>query len=307
MKTYSSYYGTASTTGDIERIINNNATDNLTWGMEVINDAIRSLVTKYYFNERTYTVTSVANQQFYNLPPQVKKLINMTVTIGGVKWQPKESPSRQHWDSLNVISFVQDFPSFFFVYNNQVGIYPIPASNGNTITLNYKTRVTDLTMADVTDVTASSTMAITTNTTTLTASANTFKDWMAGQWIRINRSATNANNGDGQWYQIDTITSATVAVLKNKYTGATVTAGTFTIGEVPILPEDYQNLPLYQLGIVYYNTRFPDPIRAQQYQALWDKGLAQLDEEFGSKTTNVILTDTDAPLVNPNLFQSNLS
>lgn len=307
MKTYSNYFGTATTTGDIQRVINNSLADNLTWGMEMINDSIRYLVTRYYFNERTYTVPTVANQQFYNLPPQVKKLINFTVTIGSVLWQPRECPSRQYWDSLNVVSFSQDFPSYFFVYNGQAGIYPVPASNGNTITMNYKIRTVDLSMADVTDATAVTTVAITTNTTTVTASGSTFKAWMAGQWIRIPHSATDAANGDNQWYQIDSVTSATVLVLKNKYTGATVTGAAFTIGEVPILPEDYQDLPLYRMGILYYTTRFPDPARAKQYQDLYNMGLAALDAEYGSKTTSIVLTDTDSSIENPNLFVRTVS
>lgn len=307
MKTYSNYFGTATVTGDIERIINNSATDNLLWGLEQVNDAIRYLVTKYYFNERSYTVTTVAGQQFYNLPPQVKKLINVTVTIGSVLWQPKECPTRQYWDALNVITFQQDYPSFFFVYNGQVGIYPIPASNGNTITMNYKTRIVDLSMADVTSTSASTTVSITTNTTTVTAAGAAFKEWQEGQWIRIPHSTTDSANGDNQWYQIDTVTSSTVLVLKNKYTGATVTGAGFTIGEVPILPEDYQDLPLYRMGLIYYTTRFPDPVRAAQYKGLWTDGNAALDEEFGSKTTNIVLTDVDSPIINPNLFQSSLT
>lgn len=307
MKTLTSYSGTATATGDIQRIIGNSLADNLTWGLEMVNDSIRYLVAKYYFNERSYTTVTVAQQQFYNLPPQIKKLINVTVTIGSVLWQPVECTSKARWDYLNTIQFYQDFPSEFFVYNGQVGIWPNPSSSGNTITMNYKIRTVDLSMADVTDVTSSQTVAITTNTTTVTASGATFKAWMAGQWIRVNRSSTDSANGDFQWYQIDTITSSTILVLKNKYTGATVTGAGFIIGEVPILPEDYQDLPLYRMGLIYYTTRFPDPTRADQYQKLWDAGEAKLNEEFGSKTTSVVLQDREVAMLNPNLYQTNVS
>lgn len=301
MKSYTSYQN------DIPRIINNSLADNLTWATEMINDSIRYLVTKYYMNERSYTTTTGAQTQFYNLPPQVKKLINVTVTIGSVIYQPKECPTRQYWDALNVITFYQDFPSFFFVYNGQVGIYPIPASASNTIIMNYKTRIPDLAMADVTSTTASTTVAITTNTTTVTAAGAAFKAWMAGQWIQVPYSSTDTANGDNQWYQIDSVTSTTVLVLKNKYTGATVTGANFTIGQSSILPEDYQDLPLYRMALIYYTTRFPDPVRAQMYQKLWDDGESKLSEEFGSKTSSVILNDTDTTLQNPNLFQRSVS
>lgn len=275
----------------------------MTWGLEELNQSLRYLTTKFYFNERSYTTNTVAGQQFYNLPPQVKKLINVTVFIGSTLWQPKECPSREYWDYLNTITFNQDYPSFFFVFNGQVGLWPVPASSSNLIMMNYKTRIVDLSMQDVTG-----TCTITTNTTTVTASAGTpFKDWMAGQWIRVAHSSTNSANGDNQWYQIASVTSSTVVVLKNPYSGATVTAGAFTVGEVPILPEDYQDLPLYRMAYLYYTTRFPDPTRAKLYQDLYDRGYTDLNDEFGSKTTNVTLPDTDQPIFNPNLFVSGIT
>lgn len=301
MRTYSSYIA------DIPRIINNSLADNITWATQMINDSLRLLIQKYYFNERTYTTSTIAQQQFYNLPPQVKKLINLTVTIGSVKWQPEECPSRQYWDALNTITFYQDFPRFFFVFNGQVGIFPIPSTTGSTITMNYKIRPVDLSMADVTNTSSGATVAVSANTIYVTTTTNAFKQWMVGQYIHFPHSTTDANNGDNQWYQIYAVSSTTNATLYNPYTGSAITAGAFTIGEVPILPEDYQDLPLYRMAMIYYTTRFPDPIRAQQYTALYETGIKKLDEEFGSKTTSVVLTDTDAPVYNPNLFVREVS
>ncbi len=299
MKSYSSYLT------DIPRIIGNSDSDSVTWAMETINDSLRYLTTKFYFNERTYTFPggTVAQQQFYNLPPQVKKLINVTITIGAVKWQPKECPSREYWDNLNTITFYQDFPSFFFVYNGQVGIFPIPASSSNTLTMNYKTRIRDLSIADYT----TGTVSVTTNTATITGSGTAWYSDMAGRWIKITPSSSNTTSGDGQWYQIDSVTNATTIVLKNNYIGSTVSGGAYIIGEMPILPEDYHDLPLYRMGYIYYTTRLPDATRAQLYQDLYQKGYTALNDEFGSKTTNVVLTDTDYPIANPNLFSGTIT
>ena len=302
MKTYSSYLA------DIPRIIMNSDSDNSTWAMEIVNETLRYLTTRYYFNERTYTDTTVSQQQYYNLPPQIKKLINITVHIGGVLWQPLECPSRQKWDYLNVIpTYYQDYPSYYFIYDGQVGLWNIPASSGNTITMNYKTRIIDLSMADVTDASSSQTMSATNASTTITASGSVFLNWMAGQWIRIPFSSSDSTSGDNEWYQIDSITNSTTAVLKNNYTGASVSGAAFTIGQTPLLPEDYQDLPLYRMGIIYYTTRFPDPARAQLYQGLYDRGAAALDEEYGSKSTGIVLNDVDMDMVNPNLYARSLT
>lgn len=270
-------------------------------------DSLRYLTTKPYLNERSYTTPTVNGQQFYNLPPQVKKLINVTINVGNVLWQPTETTSRSYWDYLNTINYQNNFPSKFYVYNGQLGVWPIPSSSGNTITMNYKTRIADLSMPDVTNVTVSGTVSVVNGTTTLIAGTNTFVNWMAGNYVRIPHSSTNATNGDNQWYQIQSVSSGTTAILANPYTGATVTNGNFTIGEVPILPEDYQDLPLYRVGYIYYTTRFPDPTKSQLYQSLWTTGEKALDEEFLSKTTSVVVGNSDQPMINPNLFQSSIT
>jgi len=287
MKSYTTY------STDFGTITGNTSTANLTYGMTLVNDSLRYLTSKFYLNERSYTTTTVAQQQFYNLPPQVKELINLTVTIGSVKWVPQVAPSRQYWDSLNVIQFYQDFPSFFFVYNGQVGIFPTPASDGNTITMNYKIRIKDLSQADYT----TGTVTATNDSATITGSGTTFIQNMENRWIRIAEPS-----GDGQWYQIQTYVSATEVTLYNKYTGPNVSGGTYTIGEMPIMPEDYQDAALYRALWVYYNSRVPNPAQAKIYKELYDASYAMLDAEFGQKTTNVALTDTDTEVFNPNLF-----
>lgn len=287
MKSYTQY------SNDFGTITGNTSTANITYGMTLVNDSLRYLTSKFYLNERSYTTTTISQQQFYNLPPQVKELINLTVTIGTVKWIPKVAPNRDYWDSLNVIQFYQDYPSFFFVYNNQVGIFPSPASDGNTITMNYKVRIKDLSQADYTTGTVSATQ----NSDVITGSGTTFIKNMEDRWIRISEPS-----GDGNWYQIKTFTDATHVTLYNNYTGPTISGASYTIGEMPIMPEDYQDLALYRALQIYYNSRVPNPQQSELYKGLYDSGYEMLNAEFGQKTTNVALTDTDAPVYNPNLF-----
>ena len=309
MKTYTSYYGTSGASpaysdGDIARIINNTQSDNLTWGMEMVNDSLRYLTTRYFWNEKSVTLLTVANQQFYNLPAQLKKVINVTVTIGTVLWQPRECSSRQFWDALNVIQFQQEFPYYYFIYGNQIGIWPTPSNAGDTITINYKARIVDLSMADVTSTSTGNTVTVTNGTTTVIATtagtATTFSNWMEldNTYLRVPYSS----GGDEQWYPIETVSSGTTAYLSMPYSGSTVSGASFTIGQTPLLIEDYQDLPLYRMGYLYYTTRFPDVNRATLYKGLYDEGFARLDDEFSNKSTNVVLSDQDQPLVNPNLY-----
>lgn len=303
-KDFATFSGNASTTTNTT-----NSYDNITWGMRMINDGIRELATVFYFNEVPYVVPggTVTNQQGYTLPGDFESLMNVTVHVGGVLYQPKESPSRVHFDSLLVIPFYNDFPQFYYIFNGKCLIYPTPASDGNVITFNYKKRIKDLTMDDVTQTTSSQTVAVTLDSTTVTASGSTFKKWMAGAWIYFPYSTTDASSGDGGWYQIESVTSGTVLLLKNAYKGATATGCAFTIGDVPILPEDYQNIPMYKALRIYFTTRVTDAVKATIYKELYTEGYALLDAKYGSKTTSPVLTDDNAPVYNPNLFPRNLS
>ncbi len=414
MRTYNSYYGTSTASpaysdGDIARIINNTDTDNLNWGMEQVNDALRYLTTKYFWNEQSVTLNTKPGVQFYPLPSQLKKLVNVTVTIGNVIWQPRECSSREFWDALNVIQFEQEFPYYFFIWGGQVGIWPTPTNSTDLITINYKARITDLSMPDVTNSTTGSTLSAINGSTKITATGGTapFLAWMAqstisqtqvgsiistsgttatynttGDWshpidngteiqftdigsyvgistgtnywlgnvtnttftvysdvgltsaititgsgiatfetyateisnpagsasaIRIPFTSSNSTCGDNQWYPIAKITSGTTAYLSMPYQGQSVTGAPFTIGQVPLLIEDYQDLPLYRMGYLYYTTRFPDPTKAGLYKSLYDTGEEKLNDEFSNKSKNVVLSDIDQPLVNPNLFTPKIS
>lgn len=304
-KDFATFSGNASTTANTT-----NTLDNISWGLEMINDSIRELATVFYFNEVPYIVPggTVANQQGYKLPGDFESLMNITVKVGGVLYQPKQSPSRRHFDALNVIPFYNDFPQFYYIFNNEVLLYPTPASDANIITLNYKKRIKSICMDDVTNTTSSRTVTVTNGSTTVTANGALFKKWMGySGWIHFPFSITDASSGDNGWYQIDSVTSDTVLVLKNAYSGANATAVNFTIGDVPILPEDYQNIPLYKALRLYFTTRVYDVAKATEFLNMYNEGYALLNAKYGSKSTSPVLTDTDAPVYNPNLFPRNLS
>jgi len=312
MRTFTSYQKDFATLSSNSSTTANstNSYDNITWGLRMINDSIRHLATVFYLNEVTYVVPNgtVANQQGYTLPGDFESLLNCTVSVGGILYQPKESPSRRHFDALNVIPFYNDFPQYFYIYDNQILLYPTPASSSNVITLHYKKRIVDIMMDDVVSTVSLTILSATLNSTTIVSSSTAWSSWMAySGWLNIPFNTDSLKNGDNRWYKIDSVTSGTVLLLKNPYQGVTITGGSFTVGDVPILPEDYQDLPLYKALSIYYSTRVPDPIRANKFTELYDAGYTLLDNKYGSKSTTPVLTDTDAPVYNPNLFPRNLS
>lgn len=280
----------------------NTSANNLTLADQLINDSLRYLTTKYFFNERTQLIPNgtVASQQAYNLPYNIKTLISVYVNVGNIRYTLTEAPNRQFWDSLNFVPYTSDIPQFYYIFNKQLYVFPTPASNANPITIVYKCRIMDLSQADYTTGTA----YVTTGTSTITGVGTTWVPEMAGRWIRINQSI-----GDGQWYEIASATTTSITLV-NQYQGSTILVGsatTYTIGEMPLLAEDYHDLPLYRALSIYFTSRVVNPEQAELFTKLYDDGFAKLDAEFGSKSWSVAITPADQEVNNPNLFTRNLS
>lgn len=294
MKTYTTLRNNFGT------LTNNTSAANLTLGDQLVNDSLRYLTTKYFFNERTQVVPggTIAGTQDYPLPYNIKTIINVYVTVGSIRYQLREAPTRAFWDSLNFVPYTSDIPQFYFIYNKRIYLFPTPSTSANVVTVNYKTRLRDLSQADYTTGTITATSA----SSTITGSGTAFVNDMEGRWLQV-----APPSGDGNWYEIATYASATSLSLVNQYQGDTVAGATYTIGEAPVLPEDYQDLPVYRACSIYFTTRVPDPARADLFQKLYDEGAAKLDAEFGSKSSSVAITPADTEVVNPNLYTRSLS
>lgn len=359
----------------------NTNTANLTLGGSMINDEHKKLLQEYFFNENSFSIVTVAGQQAYPLPYNYSKLKTGTMTIGNLKWNPTEILSRRDWDDLNTITnYTSDIPNNFFIYNGNFNLWPSPSSSGNTITFNYKIRVSDLTFTDyvtgtvaVTDTravlttsnlyggstsyssatgvatTGGSGTGCTVNTTatsgvitsiainaggtgyqigdTLTISGGdgtanfyvanvsqsqtvtgTTTTWLtnyittAGNvqnlnlWIRL-----TAPLGDNNWYQIKSIETNTSLTLVNPYQGPTATGVSYTIGQMPLLLEDFHDIILFRPLIIYYSTINPNEAKADEFRNMREEGIKMLDAYCGTKSLNVNLS---RPRVgeNPNLY-----
>lgn len=284
----------------------NTTTTNLTLFDQLINDAHRYLLEKYYFNETSTTIVTVSQQQFYNLPFDFSINKTDTITTGDLKWTPTEVLTRADWDRLNVFPYTADFPSNYFIWNNQLGFFPIPSTAGNTITYNYKRRPTDLTIADYTTGTVSTTSG---STTIIGSGTGFLANYLAvagsvlplNLWIKI-----TPPSGDGNWYKISSIASATGLTLVNTYTGGTTSGASYVIGQMPLLLEDFHDLLVYRPLMIYFSTIVDNPKKREEFANMYNEGIVRLDAYAGKKTVNVNLRQY-INTTNPNLYQQNLS
>lgn len=248
---------------------------------------------------------TLGGQQYYPFPPNYSKLKSVTITIGNLKWTLDEVYTTEEWNQLNVFPYYADIPKNFFIYpggdkSGQIGIWPIPSTTNNIITFSYKYRVPDLSLLDYT---TPGTLSVTTKTNAVTGSGTSFTATTNVQnesrWIQFAQP-----NGDNLWYQIASIPSTTSILLYQPYQGITITnttAGTYTIGQMPLLMEDFQDMLVWKALTYYFSSIVDNKTKYEEYKQLYDEKLALLEQYAGSNTVNVNLRSSTNTR-NPNLF-----
>lgn len=223
----------------------NSSTANLSYGDQIANDDYRHIcaLMDWPFLERSRTILTTASTQFTTLPYDCEMVREVSVIPVGstLRYTPRLVPSRTIWDQLNLRSYTSDIPEYYFIFNGQIGLWPTPASTGNTIYITQRTKVIDLSVADYTTGTITTT---TNGGTTVVGNGTSWTSQMVGRYIRITYTDT-AGTGDGLWYEISGVTNSTTLTLTRAYGGTAIAAGTaaYTIGQMPLLPEAFHDLP----------------------------------------------------------------
>ena len=284
---------------------NTTDTANLTIADTLINIFLRKILRlrNWAFLQRTASITTVASTQFYDIPFNFKKVLaDPYITIGTTQYPIREAPNRAFWDSLNSsTSTTTTIPEYYFIFNRDIGFYPKPSTASYTITLPYYIRQRDLNVADYT------TGNITTATNadeTIVGGSTSWTSQMAGRWLRITH-ADGASTGDGEWYEIDSVTNTTNLELVEKYNGTSIAAGSaaYTIGQMSVLPEEFHEVPVYGALWVYFTSIRPDPTRATLYKDLFTEGVIDLGNDQSNKSDSPVITEASVlDFFNPNLF-----
>lgn len=252
------------------------------------------------------TTVAALGVQSYALPATVSKGKDFTVRIGQQKFLPTEVQSLREWDVVNFLPYNSDIANYFFIYNRRLELFPIPATTGNLINVNFKTRVPDLTFIDY------STGNITAATQGNISITGTATSWNTTGKYPLNVDISYYNLmlridppfGDGIWYPIAQFNSDTTLTLGVPIVNApNITASsTYTIGQFPLLSEDFHDMLVYGALKTYFTSITDNAAKAQNFGGMYKERLTLLEDYAGTKTAiSVDLGDAPRP-VNPNLF-----
>ena len=241
--------------------------------------------------------------QFKTLPQYIDRVVSPRVTVGSYTYTPRECPSKDMWDKLYMTTVQSDVPEWWYVYNGKLGFYPRQSTAANIVTINSKILARDLTVADYI---TGNILTTVNGSTTITGTGTTFTQSMVGRWLQITESDT-ANKGDGYWYKILSYTSATVITLEKPYQGTAITAGSaaFTIAQCSLMPEQYQDLPIYGALRTYYTSVDPNAPLAQLYGNMFTTMYKMMETDYSQKNQSMVISSGDSNdnmMNNPNNF-----
>ncbi len=257
------------------------STANTTIGKARINDTHKTLMAMHdwFFAEKTANFTTTANIYKYDLPYDYMRMNAVTVQISSRFYSLQEVASHDEWQKVQMFrsTYTNNIPELYHITGDQMEMYPIPSANGdaNNGTYYYVNRVVDMQYDDY----ATATVTLTNGSTVVTGSGTTFTAAMVGEWIQ---------GPDKRWYKLATFTSTTIMGLAKAFQGTTGSALSYTIAELPQIPEDYHSLLWYQPVAIYWMMK-KETQQAAYYQALYDKGRDEMFNAYSKRTRAQIL------------------
>lgn len=285
-------------------LCNNSATVTITLANKLMNMCEKRILSArdWPFLWKQYTKLTVANQQGYAIPAYTRRPQGVYVTVGSYRYSPVEVASRSEWNDLNMVAIYSDIATNYFISDGQLLLYPIPSSSSNTITFDGRRMGRDLSLADYSTGTIT-TVATASVTTTVTGSGTAWADGMIGMYLKITPT-TATKGGDGIWYEIATVASATSLTLVKTYAGTALAtaSATYTIGELSLIEEPHDMLPIYEALKIYYTSVDPNATKAEEYSKYFIEGYDQMIRDSGSKIEVVLDGGNTKEIQNPNLY-----
>lgn len=279
----------------------------LSLGDSLINSNTQRIINmrSWPFMRTTQAITTVAGTQSYALNGDVGKVHQVTITSGSFIYPLKET-SEEQWNLLNINSNVTStIPTNYRIFDGKIYTWPAPAGS-NTLTVTYHKRYKPQTRVDYTTGTITS---VANGGTAVVGDSTSWTSALEGRYLQITETDA-ANSGDGQFYEIESVDSATEITLANPYVGSSISGatGAYVIGQVSPLPDGYHELPVYQAVATYFRTYQPDA-RMIEYKNLADDLLTSLKQEWSNVSGNVTINDGmgSSKVENPNNYPFTIS
>jgi hypothetical protein len=245
-----------------------------------------------YTNTYTNTPSSplVDSDRNYQLPPDFLFLKTVKIQIGARWYQLIEEESQELWDYRTEYAY-SGIPSLYFINENfgvgsaELQIDPICSTATAPMKLVYESSDIKLDHLAVTPTTNPSTLTFTYNTNIVSSSAAIFQPWMALGSTYISAG----DDGDGNWYKIVQVNSASNITIGNVYQSVTNTSTSgWSVNQIMSLHVDMQDIPEDWALWKYYKYK-KDAKWRDYYQASYGARLAAAKGNWATKSRSSII------------------
>lgn len=238
-----------------------------------------SLIDKIVYNttDNTFTrITAVDSATQLSLQDDIMANTETYIIGDGNHYIGKEVVSEDEWNMLqeSATDVSSDVLSEFYIRGNNIELYPIPDTT-NILYITYTKLIGDMVNDDYT----TGTVTVSKGSTTVTGSGTTFTTAMIGRYFR---GATTGN-----WYRIKSFTSTTVITLETPFNEISLSGSTYTIGELPLIPELFQPMLTYK-AIAFLYLKREELTLASKFEQLYEKEMQRL-EKWGSSKSNKLV------------------
>jgi len=257
---------------------------------------------RYYSRKQQFTDV-VANQSIYQTPIDSIRIIGMTVktSTGSGSYSPpiKEIRSEYEWRLIKTNpTYSSSWITYYFVLgNDEIEVWPVPATSiTNGIRFYYQPQDHDQSVDDIVSsaLTPVQTCTMVNGDVTVTSTGSTFTSQLAGLGFQLTGVT------DLTWYEIVSVPTAPVLTLKSPFVGLSGAGLNFRIGQLSILPNEYQDVDIhYALGLYFYgkgNTQRGDYHLGRDEdgkRGLFWSAIQSAIQAYSSSTQSNVITDSD--------------
>lgn len=255
-----------------------------------------------YFTRKQEFCDLKAGQDIYQTPVDCVRIMGMTVTVSSANYEPtvKEIRSEYQWRQMKSYkTFSSNWPTNYYMLGSSAfQLYPTPSDNSTKgLRFYYQPQDHDLSIDDVTSTSLNTTVTVTNDSPTVTATSGVFTSQMVGLSFQITGVT------DLTWYEIAAVPNPTTLTLKSNFIGLTGSAQSFRIGQTWIIPQEYNDAPMhYALGNFFAANG--NPVRSQFHLGTIDKPgiyyqmVSSCLADYSSSNESNIIDDSDM-YVNP--------
>lgn len=252
---------------------------------------------RYYARKQQFA-DLVAGQSIYQTPVDCIRVMGMTVSVSE-SFQPtvKEINNEYRWRQIVSVTTASNWPVWYYMLGNDAfQLYPAPAESvENGLRFYYQQQDYDLSVNDISDVTSGATITVANGSTLVTASSAIFTAQMKGLFIRLT-GVTNLT-----WYEIVDVPSSSTLTLKSKFIGTSGAGQAWIMGQLSILPEEYQDIPMhYALGLFFSANGNEE--RGAYHKGVYTQAVKDAITEYSSSNESNVITDDYDNSMNPWFF-----